>query len=346
MDELDELDDLFSSNNEELKDDTPLDNIDLEDSDDSSASSDQDLITEILKSRGITDPSKIKFENEDGDVEEYDWNTLSTEDKLGILTNNETENTSDSDLDDSEIQLINAIRTSKMSPAEYINYIQQQGVDNYLQNSQQGNQYQIDDYEDDVLYLMDIMARVGNENLTDEEAQNLLDSAKQNEALFKKQVDAIRSEYKQREDTYRQQQQQYVQEQQIEQYNQFAETVENEIRKLTDFCGYELNMDESEMEEVYDFITGFDDAGVSVFGKALNDPALLVKLGWFALNGEKAINEINEYWTNEIKNVRKTSYAKGVEDAKNGKDSRNNVKITKKSNKETNSFSDLNEDLF
>ncbi len=31
---------------------------------------DFDLVTELLKSKGINDPSKIKFENDKGDVEE------------------------------------------------------------------------------------------------------------------------------------------------------------------------------------------------------------------------------------------------------------------------------------
>jgi hypothetical protein len=38
-----------------------------------------------LKTRGIDDPSKIKFEGDDGGIEERDWNSLSKEEKINIL---------------------------------------------------------------------------------------------------------------------------------------------------------------------------------------------------------------------------------------------------------------------
>ena len=34
---------------------------------------DSDIISELLKSKGIEDRTRIKFENEDGDIEEYNW---------------------------------------------------------------------------------------------------------------------------------------------------------------------------------------------------------------------------------------------------------------------------------
>jgi len=45
---------------------------------------------------------------------------------------------------------------------------------------------------------LDLESRVGE--LTDEVAAQALTNAKQNEELFKKQVDGIRKEYKERED--------------------------------------------------------------------------------------------------------------------------------------------------
>jgi hypothetical protein len=126
-------------------------------------------------------------------------------------------------------------------------------------------------------------------------------------------------------------------------YNNFAEQVENEIRAFTDLNGYDLNMDESEMEELYDFITGFDAAGISTFSKVLNNPRTLVKMAWFALNGESAIDDINNYWTNEIKNVRKTSYEKGVNDAKNGKVKKNSVQIKNNKNNRSSNYDDLDD---
>jgi hypothetical protein len=80
-----------------------------------------------LKSNGIEDISKIKYEGEDGAEEEVDWDTLDSSEKLSILSSlNSADNTG---LDDSEVQLVNAIRKSKMSPSEYLNYIAQRGAD-------------------------------------------------------------------------------------------------------------------------------------------------------------------------------------------------------------------------
>lgn len=278
-----------------------------------------DIISELLKIKGISDSSKIKFQNDNGDVEEVNWDSLNDQEKLSILTSENPTNY-DTDLDDSEIQLINAIRSSKMSPQEYMTYIQQQGINNYMQNYQNTQpSYRVDDISDEDLFVLDLVSRVGESNISDEEIETALASAKQNEAVFNKQIEAIRNEYKTLEDRNNQQNLEMQKQQQVQAFNSFAESVENEIRSFKDVCGYDLNMDEDEMEELYDFITGFDDAGNSIFGKVLNNPKALVSMAWFALNGEKAIQEINDYWTNEITQVRKNSYKKGVEDYKNGK---------------------------
>lgn len=98
---------------------------------------DRGIISEFLKSRGIEDISKIKYEGEDGEEEEIDWNTLDSSEKLSIL--NQLNSGPETDLDDSELQLINAIRSSRMSPSEYLNYITQRGVDQYAQILQGAN---------------------------------------------------------------------------------------------------------------------------------------------------------------------------------------------------------------
>lgn len=355
--EFDELDD-FVNENEDVNINTEENNVNTQniintdyDKDSNNSLGDNseheplDIISELLKSKGIVDRSKIKFENENGDIEEISWDNLDDSDKLNILTSNNPSN--ESDLDDVEIQLINTIRSSKMSPQEYMSYIQQQGIKNYLQNSQTDlPTYQVDDISDDELFIADLISRVGEDNITDEEVQAALDAAKANEMLFKKQIDAIRNEYKKLEDRNTQQNLEIQQQEKIQAFNKFAESIENEIRSFTDIHGYSLNMDESEMEELYDFITGFDDAGVSIFGKVLNDPKTLVSMAWFALNGEKAIQEISDYWSDQITQVRKNSYNQGIEDYKNGKiGKKSSVTIRTENNNKNNSdfYTDLDE---
>jgi hypothetical protein len=83
-----------------------------------------------------------------------------------------------------------------MNPAEYLQFIGNGEVQRYIQNSQQP-QYEIDAYSDDELFLMDFMSRMGE--VTEDEATEALERAKANEGLFKKQIEAIRNEYKQAE---------------------------------------------------------------------------------------------------------------------------------------------------
>lgn len=280
-----------------------------------------DFISSLLKSRGIEDRTKIKFENEDGAVEEIDWDTLSVEDQLNIL--NSSSDTSEDNLDDSEIQLISAIRDSGMTPAEYIEYIAQSGVNRYIQNSQQDNyQYNVDQYSDDDLYVFDLISRTG---ITEDEALEALERAKSNEALFIKQMGAIRNEYKEAEKDQlavaQQQQNQLAQ----ERYNEFAQSIVDQINEFKDFSGYNIDMDDEEMQELYDFITGFDAAGNNYFNKALTDPKVVVQMAYFALNGQRLIDDITDYFQKEITNVGRESYAKGLADAQKKKDKPNVV---------------------
>lgn len=290
------------------------------------------FITSLLKSKGIEDSSKIKFEDENGEVSEVDWNTLSDEEKLNIINSESTHQ----DLDDSEIELINSIRESRLTPSEYLENLQKQSIDYYLSNSQTP-QYSVDQYSDDELFIYDFISRMGN--VTDEEAQEALQTAKSNEALFTKQMQAIRNEYKTLEDESNRQAQLEQQEQYQQQYDQFTNQIVNEINDFTDFSGYDLNLSDDDKDDLYEFITGTDKAGNNYFAKALSDPKILVQTAWFALNGKQVIEDITEYFQNEIKSVKKDSYKKGMEDAEKGKSS----VVFKNIDKEPDDYTDLDE---
>ena len=80
----------------------------------------------------------------------------------------------------------------------------------------------------------------------------------------------------------------------------------------------DVSLDDDDKEEIADFILGRDQAGNSYLGKALNDPDTLTRMAWFALRGADALDNIQEYFSKQITEVRKQAYAKGVEDARNG----------------------------
>ena len=88
-------------------------------------SNEPDVVTELLKRQGINDPSKIKFEDEDGSIKDTDWNILSLEEKLNILSNKETtptQPTSKPDFNDDVVSLAQELKDNNMSVDDFVNY--------------------------------------------------------------------------------------------------------------------------------------------------------------------------------------------------------------------------------
>ena len=299
----------------------------------------EDLIGNLLKRQGISDPEKIKFEGEDGIIKERSWGDLSYDEQLNILTSDSSSNP-ETDLDDNEIDIINAIRSSKLTPAEYIDAIKNQAINEYYSQAQGIPQqaYTVDDYTDDELFLYDMQARMPD--MTDEELTEALENAKQNDSVFKKQVNGIRNEYKQLENNKIQQEQVVAMQQQQEQYNRYANDIINAIDLQSDIAGtFELEDEDKQMLAYA--ILGQDQAGISNLGKALNDPQTLVKMMWFALKGEDAIDSINEYYKDQISKARQSGYQKGLQDAQNGNSGSRVVTRTKPKNKTYKTVDDL-----
>ena len=71
-----------------------------------------DLTTEVLKLRGISNPDKIKFEDESGAVTERSWDSLTKEEQINILADQREDQGTNNDLAEDEIELINSIRNS------------------------------------------------------------------------------------------------------------------------------------------------------------------------------------------------------------------------------------------
>lgn len=329
---VDELDDF-----EGQLEDSPTEEGSIEGSSTEDPPIEEDFVASLLRSRGIEDKSRVKFETEDGNIEEVDWDQLSNDDKLNII-NSSNESIEDG-LDDSEKQLLSAIRNSGMTPAEYLQYVEQQGVNRYIQNNQENTyQYTVDQYDDDELFVADFISRMGD--VTDEEAQEALERAKSNETLFAKQIQAIRNEYKQIEEENIRQAQIEQEQQQSAMFDQFASSVENEINQFNEIQGYDLNMDQQDMQDLYDFITGTDAAGNNYLAKALSDPKILVETAWFTLYGKQMLDDVTNYFQKEITQVRKQSYEKGLKDAKLGNKS---SVVYKQKNKTSEEYADLDD---
>ena len=291
-----------------------------------SPETEEDIIISLLKSKGIEDPSKLKFENEEGEIEEVDWESLSNEEKLNILTSDDSD--VDYGLDEEEQSLLNYLRTNGISPSDYIQYREQLAVENYKQLLEGNPQYEIDNITDDELYALDLQSRV--KDITDEEINAALEQEKANPALFEKKMQGIRQEYKEAEDDRRQQEELLHQQERQEQFEEFQDGVMQALENLTEIGGVELNLGQEDLSEIADFILTSDAAGVSWLGKALDDPETLVRMVWFAIKGDEAFESLTDYYAKEIAQQKREAYTAGYEDAKKGVQPKRTTKVVTK----------------
>ena len=292
----------------------------------SSNDDDDDFMSDFLRSKGIDDPSRIKFEDENNNIIERNWNDLSREEQINILNTplTQPEDNVESQLSEEEIALLNQIRSSNMTPSAFIQSIKGEQV-------VQEPTYAIDDLSDDEIYLLDLETRVGE--LSEDEAAQALNNAKQNEEFYKKQVEGIRKEYKEREDFKAQQDQMELEKQQQDAFNEYQRVVVNAIDNFNSVGNLDLSFDDSDKEELAEFMLSQDESGSNYLYKALQDPQTLVKAAWFILNGDEAFDNISEYFVNQIKLVSENQYKKGLEDGRKGVQSRPSVVINNRNTK-------------
>lgn len=296
------------------------------------------FMSDFLKIKGIEDPSKIMFEDDNNQIVERNWNDLTKEEKINILnTPLEITNEDNNDLTEEEITLLTQIRESNMTPTEYIKSL--------FAGVTQDPTYSIDELSDDELYILDLESRVGE--LTEEQAIQALNIVKQqNEELYKKQIEGIRKEYKEREDLKNQQAQAQLEQEQQEAYNAYQEKVVNAINDFSSIGNLDLNFEDSDKETLAEFMLGQDEAGKNYLYEALQDPETLTRAAWFILNGEEAFNSVTDYFKNQIRLISENQYKKGLEDGKKEVSSKPSVVIntTKNAHRQFNDIYSLDDD--
>ena len=262
------------------------------------------FLYEFLKEKGIEDPSKLQFENEDGEIEEVDFNSLSDEEKLNVINS-----ISDPGLSQHETDVINYLRQNNVTFNQVIDYFSKKAVEDYLaQNPDQAHQksYTIDDYTDDELYLADLKSKYPN--FTDEELTSKLESAKSNEDLFKKEVDALREDYKKQEEADIEAQKQKEQ----QAYDDLVGNLKNILSNFnevaldsTDSESDVLEIEDSDKEQVLAYLLNQDSEGKSQLVKDLEDPTTLIELAWLRTQGRALIDNTTRYWKDLLKQERK-----------------------------------------
>ena len=288
MFEVDEFDETPTPNNQET-DPKPekTGNQETDSTPPSEGDQEDDLTTEVLKLRGISNPNKIKFEDESGAVTERSWDSLTKEEQINILADQREHQETNNELAEDEIDLINTIRNSGMSVQDYMQTITPQ-----INQPQETNQF--DAMSDEDLYAFDILNKVGNDNITDEELDAALEAAKANETLFKKTVDGLRQQYNRLQEEQKQnianQQQAAAQ----QRYQAFANVVNNQIDNFNSFAGQPIQLSNQDKDNLSEFMLALDEDGSSALGKALQDPKLLTKAAFWLLNEQDLIAELQK----------------------------------------------------
>ena len=263
--------------------------------------SDSEVLITFLKEYGIND-GKITYENDNGDTEEVNFSELDSAEQLNILKELTSHN-----LSESEIETINFLRKYNVSFQDAVEYYSKKAVEDYINNNGPAQrEYSIDEYSDEELYFADLKAKYPE--MTDDEIKSDVELAKENEELFKKKAEAIRKQYKARED-------EKVQNEQRErenEYNQFTELVKSSITQFNavslDYKDKEADymvVDNNMKNEMYQYLMKLDENGKSQFAKDLEDTNKWAKFAWFALYGDEAISDITNYWKNELKTTRR-----------------------------------------
>ena len=279
-----------------------------------------DAITAFLKTKGIADPTKIQFENENGEIEDVDFNSLSREEQLTMLN----ELTSP-DLSEHEIDVINYLRQNKVSFNEVIDYFANQRLEAYLTEHPEDihqKEYSIDDYSDDELYIADLKSKYPS--FSDEELLSKLNIAKSDEDLFKKEVDVLRESYRAQED-------QMLKDAELAEQQQYEDLQNNLLQAVSNFNEISLDtadvnsdslvIEDADKHQMLAYLLNQDKDGKSQFVKDIENPATLIELAWYRTQGRNVIDGISQYWKDVLKSERKkiASLEKQLENTKSNK---------------------------
>ena len=264
----------------------------------------EDFLHNFLKEKGIEDPSKLQWEDENGEIIDVDFDSLSDEDKLNVLNS-----LSDPGLSQHEIDVVNYLRQNGVTFNQVIDYFSKKAVDDYIAQNPDSvptKIYTIDDYTDEELYLADLKSKYPD--FTDEELTSKLNSAKSNEELFKKEVNALRTEYKNEEDAQVEAQKQKEQQDYDNLVNNLQNILGNFNEVVLDSTDPEsdvLEIEDSDKEQVLAYLLNQDTDGKSQLVKDLENPTTLIELAWLRTQGRALIDNSTRYWKDLLKQERK-----------------------------------------
>lgn len=256
----------------------------------------------FLQSRGVSDPSKIKFEGEDGEIEERNFDDLSEEEQLEILATVTNDGYSDY-----EKSVINHLRSNNTTledmMQQYANTVLQQYIAEQGKDQQQA--FVVDDYSDDDLYVADL--REEHPSWSEEEILAKFEAAKDNEGLFAKEVAEIREKYKSIEE----ENMKAAQEREQQQYSDLQASLQEAVGRFNEVLfdaedpeSDSIEIEENEKPELLAYLMNQGPDGKSQLVRDLENPDALIELAWLRTKGADVLAGASRYWKDELKQAR------------------------------------------
>lgn len=255
----------------------------------------ESLIEERLKAQGY-DPRAIKFENENGEIESYDFNDLTREEQLQLIEGIEDEESSEQ-WTDTEIETINFLRENNMTLQDLVKTIKDRTIAELSEKTERV--YTVDEFSDDELFVADLRNKYGEDTFTEEELIHELEKAKENGELYNKKISKMRDEYKQYEidnEEFQRNQSALEAEQARNEYIQKTVDAVRDINDLHDT----VELEYEDKNAILGFMFDQDALGNTAFDQALLDPLTKYKAAWYIQNGDQVFSELHKYYQEEI----------------------------------------------
>lgn len=256
------------------------------------SSEQDDALTRYLKYNGVSDPSKIQFEDDNGDIREVAFNELSSEEQDNIMME-----LGRPDISDDEINTINFLRQNRMSMQQAMDSYANYKLQEYINQNQTSVSYSVDDYSDDELYVGDLKLKYPD--FTDEQLFEKLNNAKENPELYEAETRSLREYYRQQEQENRNAQIQS----EIDAQNQYRDSLYNSINAFNgialdwnDANSDTLEIEVEDKQKVLSYLLDKDANGKTQFVKDIEDPDSLIELAWLRVGGADALSYQNQYF--------------------------------------------------
>lgn len=253
-------------------------------------------------------PKAIRINDEAGNVTTTDFESLPIEDQYSLLFSQD-KNPSD-DLDEEEIHLLNSIRSSGMSPKDYIKSVIESAASKQPANP--NPQQSVNTLDDDTLFLADLKLRYGD-TLTKEEMFEHLDQAKSNPQLYEKTIGILRKNYEDQEKQSEEEYNKYQEENAKQQMAQLNYNMDMSMNnpKFIDLGNGAIQLSQEDKNDIKSFVFGKAADGNTYLYNALRNPDVLTKVAWFILKGNDFMSEMIRDYESQIENASKSSYQKG-----------------------------------